>query len=140
MRFQSPPYIYTHPLDGGYVSVTGFYADLWHELRRATNFTYRARPSRDGTWGRLREDGTYDGMMGMLLDGEAEVAVADFYVTADRALVADFSVVLAQDDSVIMVWKINSSGHLMTFLQNLFAKDKLAHFGPAYFFGTPLSI
>ncbi len=94
----SPPYIYTsEPNLQGHVEITGFQADVWHELARICNFTYEAVLSRDGTWGRRLANGSYNGMMGMLVDGEVEFLIADFYATEGRAAVGDFSASVAYD-------------------------------------------
>lgn len=49
------------------------------------------QPSVDGSWGSLQPDGTYGGMIGMILRGEAEIAVSDFLMTENRHNVIDFS-------------------------------------------------
>ena len=48
-------------------------------------------PSVDGSWGSLQPDGSYGGMIGMILRDEVEVAVADYLMTEDRFQVIDYS-------------------------------------------------
>lgn len=55
-------------------------------------FSYTMIPSVDGSWGVAQEDGTFNGMIGMILRGEAELGVSDFFITAGRGRVIDFSV------------------------------------------------
>ena len=48
-------------------------------------------PSIDGSWGSLQEDGSFGGMIGMILRGDVEVAVSDFLMTDTRYKVVDYS-------------------------------------------------
>ena len=49
------------------------------------------QPSVDGSWGSQQADGTYGGMIGMILRGEVDMAVSDFLMTEHRYSVIDFS-------------------------------------------------
>ena len=57
---------------------------------------YTAVPSIDGSWGAKLPNGSYGGMIGMVLRGDVEFAVADFYITSNRKKVIDFSPALMQ--------------------------------------------
>ena len=48
-------------------------------------------PSVDGSWGSLQPDGTFGGMIGMILRDEVEVSVADYLMTETRFKVVDYS-------------------------------------------------
>ncbi|PNF14715.1 hypothetical protein B7P43_G09343 [Cryptotermes secundus] len=48
----------------------------------------------DRAWGSLTQDGSWNGMMGMILRGEAEISVAEFAMTVLRTRVVDFTVPL----------------------------------------------
>ncbi len=89
----------TETADGATVvdSMRGYMADVWQTLSNLFNFTYVGRPTRDGTWGRKQPDGSFNGMFGMMLDGEVQMLVADFYVTSDRATVSEFTVSITHD-------------------------------------------
>ena len=45
----------------------------------------------DGGWGSLNDDGTWTGMIGMILRDEIDIAISDFYVTAARSMVINYS-------------------------------------------------
>ena len=45
----------------------------------------------DGGWGSPKDDGTWTGMIGMILRDEVDIAISDFYVTAERSMVIDYS-------------------------------------------------
>ena len=53
------------------------------------------RKSIDGGTG-SQKNGTWDGMIGMLVRGEAEVGVSSFLITAQRMEVVDFTHSLAE--------------------------------------------
>ena len=55
------------------------------------NYSYTMIPSVDGSWGSLQPDGTFGGMIGMILRDEVEVSVADYLMTESRFQVIDYS-------------------------------------------------
>ena len=93
----SPPFQMITHLTGdrkGQVEINGYIADIWDELQRITNFSYVMYRSIDGAWGSSKDDGTWSGMIGMILNDEVDFAVADFFITLDRSYVVDFSIPL----------------------------------------------
>ena len=54
-------------------------------------FRYTMVETIDGGWGSLKDDGTWTGMIGMILRDEVDIAISDFYVTAERSMVIDYS-------------------------------------------------
>ena len=99
---ENPPFqIITH-LSGdreGLVEIDGYIADIWDELQRITNFSFVMYPSVDGAWGSLKKDGTWSGMIGMILNNEVDFAISDFFITLDRSYVVDFSMPLMNSRS-----------------------------------------
>ena len=70
----------------------GFCIDLLEELSRDLGFTYNIHVVRDNKYGNdVYGNGTWDGMIGEILTGEAEMAVAPFTVNFRRAEVVDFT-------------------------------------------------
>ena len=55
-------------------------------------------PSVDSGWGGMTENGSWNGMVGMVERGEVEIAVSDFYMTPSRKDVVDFTVALLEDE------------------------------------------
>ena len=55
-------------------------------------FDYEIREVADGSFGKLKEDGTWDGAIQELMLKEADVAVGSMSVTAQRESVIDFTV------------------------------------------------
>ena len=66
-----------------------FAADLLTELEKEVGF--ESQVSYSDAYGVKRENGTWFGMIGELVDGSADIAVADLTITAARHEVVDFS-------------------------------------------------
>ncbi|CAD6189840.1 unnamed protein product [Caenorhabditis auriculariae] len=70
----------------------GFCIDLLAELSKDLGFTYTVHAVRDGKYGNDNfGNGTWDGMIGEILRGEAEMAVAPLTVNFRRSEVVDFT-------------------------------------------------
>ena len=54
-------------------------------------FSYTMVETIDGGWGSLGADGTWGGMIGMILSDEIDIAVSDFYITQARSEVIDYT-------------------------------------------------
>ena len=70
-------------------------------LANKLNFTLKLMPSNDGQFGGKNDNGTWNGMIKMLLEGQADIAVA-LGQTEDRAVVTTFSTPLAEEKSTLM--------------------------------------
>ena len=86
--FQNPPFVYG---DGITTKFSGYVFDIWNPLQQVLNFTSHIITSVDGKWGAKESDGNWNGMIGMVLRGEADVIVADLTLSMDRASYVDFS-------------------------------------------------
>ncbi|CAJ0927228.1 unnamed protein product, partial [Mesorhabditis belari] len=70
----------------------GFCIDLLAELSKDLGFTYSVHLVKDGAYGNdVHGNGSWDGMIGEILRGEAEMAVAPLTVNFKRAEVVDFT-------------------------------------------------
>ena len=73
MWFQTAPYLsfkivgYNDPPLSGNDRFEGYCADLAREIANKVNFDYEIRPVRDGKYGALEENGTWNGMVGELM-------------------------------------------------------------------------
>ena len=52
---------------------------------------YTMVESIDGGWGSVNDEGTWTGMIGMILRNEIDIAISDFCVTEARSRVVTFS-------------------------------------------------
>ena len=65
----------------------GTFANVWHSLAEEMNLTYTIR--RAYMWG-SEENGSWNGMIGMLKNGIVDIAAADLTITNERSKVVDF--------------------------------------------------
>nr|XP_046239369.1 probable glutamate receptor [Scatophagus argus]XP_046239371.1 probable glutamate receptor [Scatophagus argus] len=62
----------------------GFCMDLLSEVAKKVGFKYKVQLVKDGSYGRQDESGNWNGMIGEVVRGEAELAVAPLTLTAAR--------------------------------------------------------
>nr|XP_053641775.1 probable glutamate receptor [Cherax quadricarinatus] len=80
---------------------SGPMADLLDYLAQALNFSYsKVRPP-DGVWGAKLDNGSWSGMVGMVIREEASIGVGPFILSGERAKVVDFTAPIFLD-----YWKI----------------------------------
>ncbi|XP_071532996.1 LOW QUALITY PROTEIN: probable glutamate receptor [Panulirus ornatus] len=70
---------------------TGPMPKLMDYLSSALNFSYSYVRPPDRSWGMKRKDGSWSGMMGMVVRKEVDIGVGPFGVSAVRAEVVDFT-------------------------------------------------
>ncbi len=66
----------------------GFFIDILEPLAKRLNFTIDYVDSVDGHWGTLEESGVWNGLVGMLARGEADIVAAALSITLDRSMVS----------------------------------------------------
>uniref|UniRef100_A0A8C4QTL6 Glutamate ionotropic receptor kainate type subunit 5 n=1 Tax=Eptatretus burgeri TaxID=7764 RepID=A0A8C4QTL6_EPTBU len=69
----------------------GFCVDLLQEIAAILRFRYAIRLVSDGIYGAPEPNGSWTGLVGELIQGKADLAVASFTITAEREKVIDFS-------------------------------------------------
>ena len=74
----------------GNAQFEGYAIDLIDELSMLLNFKYEVRIAEEGS-GKELPDGSWNGMLGMIMRGEADIAIADLTITSSREQVVDFS-------------------------------------------------
>ncbi|XP_066264897.1 glutamate receptor ionotropic, delta-1-like [Branchiostoma lanceolatum] len=75
---------------GGYRYV-GFCIDLINALAEQLDFTYELYEPEDGQYGAEKDDGTWSGMVGELVSGRADIALAAMTISSKREKVVDFT-------------------------------------------------
>ena len=90
--------IYHHPFVSwstesceGNACFKGYAIDLLKELSKILGFEYRIKLSDDRRYGSKSINGTWNGMIGEVADGRADLAVADLTITSKREEAVDFS-------------------------------------------------
>lgn len=70
----------------------GFSIDLMNELSDNLGFNYELKQVADSRHGTESDDGTWNGMIGEVVNGRADIATGDLTITKDRSEVVDFTV------------------------------------------------
>ncbi|PNF31731.1 hypothetical protein B7P43_G12192 [Cryptotermes secundus] len=106
--YQSPPLTElkhnVHKLEIG-----GMFGEVWYSLSRELNYTTDVHSPEDNAMGASSKNGTWNGIIRMLMDQVVDVAVADVTMTSRRAVVIDFSVPLILGRSCIFIRTPGSS-------------------------------
>ncbi|XP_033737179.1 glutamate receptor ionotropic, delta-1-like [Pecten maximus] len=89
-------------VNNGTVTFTGFCLDILDELAMRFNFRYTLVEPRDGLWGGPNTDGTWNGMVGMVMKGEVAFAIGPFTITSLRERVIDFTKPFMEDGAGIL--------------------------------------
>ena len=79
----------------------GFFIQPINFLAAALNFTIQFNFSVDGKFGGQNDDGSWNGMIGMLVDGTTDIACAALTRTMDRDNVAPFSITIYEEESTL---------------------------------------
>lgn len=70
---------------GGRENVTGYFIDVLGYLESKLNFELVLLPSADSFWGSRDKAGNWNGMVGMVIDGKADMCGAALSFTTSRA-------------------------------------------------------
>ncbi|XP_066596755.1 ionotropic receptor 25a [Prorops nasuta] len=84
-----PPFVMYDPVKNEW---SGYCIDLLEETRQHMKFEYDIREVDDKEYGKMNEDGTWNGMMRELIEKRADVALGSLWVMAERENVVDFTV------------------------------------------------
>lgn len=100
----------------------GFCMDLLYRLGEKVNFTFDVHLSEDGSYGSLRRvNGTdmkrWNGMVGEVIDGKADLIVAALTINNERAEWIEFSKPFKYQGLTILVRKDQSRNRLDSFLR-----------------------
>ena len=79
-----------HKKNAKKVSWVGLVPDIFNSLAATMNFSYKLSQPRDGNWGAIDEEGSWNGMIRDLIDDVADIAPASLSVTQARTTAADF--------------------------------------------------
>ena len=83
-------------------SGSGLFLEPLNILAKEINFTLKLAPSNDGKWGgTLTENGTWNGLIGMLIEEQADIAGA-LFVTEARGKVVSFSRAISEEIVTLM--------------------------------------
>nr|XP_009859789.2 glutamate receptor ionotropic, NMDA 2A-like [Ciona intestinalis] len=94
----------------------GFCIDLLQQLKKEIGFTYNIFVVRHGRHGKFTKDGEWEGAVGDVVNGKADVAVGSITINKQREYVVDFSVPFMETGIGIMVNKFNGTVPPFAFL------------------------
>ncbi|XP_050692977.1 uncharacterized protein LOC126983870 isoform X2 [Eriocheir sinensis] len=94
------PGVFEPSSDGGMLKAGGYLADMMRDLEKHLNFTSRVIVT--NTFGTLLENGSFNGMTGDLIRGEADLAPLDFSPSYTRYFIVDFSEWFSTDGIIII--------------------------------------
>ncbi|XP_059150176.1 glutamate receptor 3-like [Physella acuta] len=103
------PFLKIKEKSGSSIEYEGFSADLARELAKEVGFNYKFKIVSDGAYGRLEHsNNTWNGMIGELIYGVADLAIAPLTITAERERYVDFSKHFMEIGVTIMIKKPQS--------------------------------
>ena len=86
----SPVFVYDE--DGNIKGGKGYLIDIMNILSKELNFTVALSNSIDEKFGKKTNNGSYNGMVGMLIRNETDVVAAHLTITEDRSEVIDYTI------------------------------------------------
>ncbi|XP_042233740.1 glutamate receptor-like [Homarus americanus] len=87
---------------GQRLTFTGPMANVLAYVAKGTNFSYTYERPHDRAWGSIKADGSWSGMVGLVITEKVTFALGPFGATTGRAKVVDFSWPITIDDWRIM--------------------------------------
>ncbi|GAA6221985.1 glutamate receptor U1 [Lates japonicus] len=88
----------------------GFCMDLLSEVAKKVGFKYRVQLVKDGSYGRQDDNGNWNGMIGEVVRGEADLAIAPLTLTAAREKAVGMTKPFMQTGISILLRKDISEG------------------------------
>ncbi|XP_078584743.1 glutamate receptor ionotropic, delta-2-like [Branchiostoma floridae x Branchiostoma japonicum] len=89
LNTQDIPFVFEQVRSSG-VEYDGFSIDVIKELSKTLNFSFVVYGVADQKYGAPRADGTWNGMIGDVVNKQADVAIAAMTITKEREKVVDF--------------------------------------------------
>ncbi|KAK7498613.1 hypothetical protein BaRGS_00010273 [Batillaria attramentaria] len=116
----------------------GLCIDLINALAEELKFTYQLVAPGDGLFGAPEPDGSWNGMVGMVKRGEADMAIGPFTITSIRETVVDFTVPYMEDGGGILTLRKDPNPDLMRMFAPFTTTIWLATGGMVLLFGLVL--
>ncbi|XP_047495884.1 glutamate receptor ionotropic, delta-2-like [Penaeus chinensis] len=112
-----PPFVFLEiNSQGKIIRQSGFAFEMLNELQSKFGFRYELVSPYDGNWGNKLNNGTWNGMVGMVYRKEVDLGVGPFTVTLERAEVIDFTFPFYVEPSAILTPAGATSKKILAFL------------------------
>nr|AMM70666.1 ionotropic receptor 8a [Heliconius melpomene rosina] len=89
--------------EDGHPIYEGYCIDLIDKIAEAMDFDYEIVTPKTGTFGRRLPNGSWDGIIGDLMTGETDIAIAALTMTAEREEVVDFVAPYFEQTGILIV-------------------------------------
>ncbi|XP_070167336.1 glutamate receptor ionotropic, kainate 2-like isoform X1 [Polyergus mexicanus] len=111
----------------------GFGIDIIHEMSKILAFNYTFEAQADNVYGSLNEkSGQWNGMLGKIIAGTADLAITDLTITAERQNAVDFTSPFMNLGISILYRKPTSAPPSLLSFLGPFSKDVWVHLIAAY--------
>ena len=108
----SPEFYYDS--DGNIIGGRGFFIDMLEMLEKDLNMTVSLSLSIDGKGGGQTKNGSFNGMVGMLMRNETDVAVASLTYTPVRHTVVDYTIPIFAK-AALTLWAPLGKGRMLNY-------------------------
>ena len=81
---------------------SGYFPDVVSALKTRLNFSVRFASPEDGNWGTLDANGSWNGLVAMLVDGEADMVACGLSVSLARQRAIDFTLPVTNEPWTLM--------------------------------------
>ncbi|XP_045027053.1 probable glutamate receptor isoform X3 [Daphnia magna] len=101
---ERPPFvIFERDSYGSVIAYKGYCYEIINALQETYNFTYEVVLPGDKSYGKIMPNGSWDGMLGLILKQDADIGLGPFSVTYSRYGVVDFSVGFHEETATILI-------------------------------------
>ncbi|XP_046458798.1 glutamate receptor ionotropic, kainate 3-like isoform X2 [Daphnia pulex] len=100
---ERPPFVIFERSNGTVTGFKGYCYEILHALQKIYNFTYEVKEPSDNTYGTITANGSWNGMIGMIIEHIVDIGVGPFSVTHSRSKAIDFSVAFHEEPTAILI-------------------------------------
>nr|XP_006825247.1 PREDICTED: glutamate receptor ionotropic, delta-2-like [Saccoglossus kowalevskii] len=101
------------------VKYSGYCIDMLNEIAKELDFKYTLYLTPDDKYGGTNDDGTWNGLIGQVYYGKADLAVAGMIINSDREKVVDFTKPYMSYGVGILIRKPSKRTNVFAFLEPL---------------------
>ncbi|XP_022252075.1 glutamate receptor U1-like, partial [Limulus polyphemus] len=106
-------------ISGERIGSSGILTEVLNVFKQAYGFSYRLLEPYDGQWGKELDNGTWNGMIGMVIRKEVDLAASSITMTDKREAVIDFTIPFFQESSTILLPRMRQQSDIFSFVAPL---------------------